>query len=295
MNRLSRFSFTHVLRNSVSFAEIGYILQEKVSGASGLKMMAWSSCLIGGNRRAASSENTSEYSEYSLGIAFSFSCCLCASSAHCCATFDLAMCNSSSGSRFTTVAMAFPSVVILLILARFVASSLVVLTVVSPETVAFLQLTSGSKVCSHGNPKIARSFPRLVMKNSRISVVPPQVISKLVYLVSSPSTFLVPSTLVTVLGISSGLVLIPSLFAILLSMKLCVAPLSSSASSWAFLLRAMNVNGTCIAVFLLIYMRSVLIALVQALGFERFKNPLPGGGSYPVCLLFLPRLSSPVP
>ena len=75
------------------------------------------------------------------------------------------------------------------------------------------------------------------------------------------------------LGLASGLVPIPSRFAIRLSMKLWVAPLSSNARSSAVFAFVWRVNGTCIALLLVMYMRSVLIALAQAVGFELPKNP----------------------
>ena len=92
---------------------------------------------------------------------------------------------------------------------------------------------------------------------------------------SIPSQFPVPSTLIVLLGVASGLVPIPSLFTIpsRLSMKLWVVPLSNSACFLAVFAFMWRVNGTCIALLLVMYMRSVLIALAQAVGFELPKNP----------------------
>ena len=45
-----------------------YTLQSKVGGASGLRVMTWSSCHAGGNRCEASSEKTCAWCRYSSGI-----------------------------------------------------------------------------------------------------------------------------------------------------------------------------------------------------------------------------------
>src|ERR1700743_3607850 len=68
MKFLPKFSSIHPLRNSVSLADIGYILHENVSGAVGLKSMGWSSSRVGGKRLAASSKKTSAKSLYCTGI-----------------------------------------------------------------------------------------------------------------------------------------------------------------------------------------------------------------------------------
>src|ERR1700761_4109030 len=68
MKPFPRFSLIHPLRNSVSLADIGYILHENVSGAVGLKSMGWSSLRMSGKRLAASSEKTSAKSLYCAGM-----------------------------------------------------------------------------------------------------------------------------------------------------------------------------------------------------------------------------------
>ena len=45
-----------------------YTLQSKVGGASGLRVMTWSSCRVGGNRCEASLEKTCAWCRYSSGI-----------------------------------------------------------------------------------------------------------------------------------------------------------------------------------------------------------------------------------
>src|SRR6266576_3876883 len=93
MNCFWRFSSIQSLRKFVSGVEMGYILQEKVSGVPSLKLIAWSSSLFGGKRCAASSEKTSVYSLYCSGMvdAIITSFPLCAASAHCWAKFVLLM------------------------------------------------------------------------------------------------------------------------------------------------------------------------------------------------------------
>src|SRR6266700_763975 len=88
-----RFSSIQSLRKFVSGVEIGYILQEKVSGVPSLKLITWSSSLVGGKRHAASSEKTSLYSLYCSEIvdAVITSFFLCAASAHYWARFVLLM------------------------------------------------------------------------------------------------------------------------------------------------------------------------------------------------------------
>src|SRR6266576_3199425 len=112
MNCFWRFSSIQSLRKFVSGVEMGYILQEKVSGVPSLKLIAWSSSLFGGKRCAASSEKTSAYSLYCSGmvdaVITSFS--LYAASAHCWARFVLLMtiCISSPWSFLLFLAKSHP-------------------------------------------------------------------------------------------------------------------------------------------------------------------------------------------
>src|SRR6266699_6793992 len=88
-----RFSSIQSLRKFISGVEMGYILQEKVSGIPFLKLIAWSSSFIGGKRRASSLEKTSLYSLYCSEMvdAVITSFPLCPTSAHCWARFVLLM------------------------------------------------------------------------------------------------------------------------------------------------------------------------------------------------------------
>src|SRR6266576_1557859 len=107
-----RFSSIQSLRKFISGVKMGYILQEKVSGVPSLKLIAWSSSLIGGKRHAASSEKTSAYSTYCLGMvdAVIVSFPFCAASAHCWAKFVLlmTMCTSSPWSFLAFLARSRP-------------------------------------------------------------------------------------------------------------------------------------------------------------------------------------------
>src|ERR1700755_918560 len=162
MNSFLRFSSTHSLRNWVSEDDMGYILQENVSGAPSLNSMAWSSSLGGGNLFAASSEKTFAYSLYCSGMElsvttfFSFD----AASAHCWARFILlmVMCTSSPSSRFAFRAVCFTWNKIRDICAHSGGLFLVVFidTRVSVD-VPPCQSILGLKVCNHGNPNRALS------------------------------------------------------------------------------------------------------------------------------------------
>src|SRR6266566_300306 len=83
-----------------------------MSGVPSLKLIAWSSSLSGGKRRAASSEKTSTYSLYYSGMVDAVITFfpLYATSAHCWAKFILliTMCISLFGSFLAFLARSHP-------------------------------------------------------------------------------------------------------------------------------------------------------------------------------------------
>src|SRR6266403_5792514 len=86
-----------------------------------------------------------------------------------------------------------------------------------------------------------------------------------------PASLVVPSTLVSRIGCSRGLVWIPSRLVVRWSMKLSIVPLSSKAFSTMD--RFMHtVNGTFIFCMLW-YKRFGSFALLQVVEVEQFKNP----------------------
>src|SRR6266699_2352660 len=163
-----RFSSIQSLRKFVLGVEMGYILQEKVSGVPSLKLIAWSSSLSGGKRRAASSEKTSVYSLYCSGMvdAVIVFFPLCAASAHCWARFVLLMtiCTSSPWSFLAFLAKSRPMNRIRDICAHSGGSRFVVQMVTLVLSTSFsFQLIWGLNSCNHGKPKSARSSARSVM------------------------------------------------------------------------------------------------------------------------------------
>ena len=163
-----RFSSIQSLRKFVSGVEMGYILQEKVSGIPSLKLIAWSSSLIGGKWCAASSEKTSSYSLYCFGMvdAVITSLSLCAASTHYWAKFVLLMTRWTLSSLSTLAfhARCHPVSTIWDICAHSGGSEFVVQMVTSMSfIVPSFQLICGLNSYNHGKPNSVWSSARSVM------------------------------------------------------------------------------------------------------------------------------------
>ena len=139
-----------------------------------------------------------------------------------------------------------------------------------------VQLNWGSKVVSHGYPKIRSSLPRLVTKNLIVSSLFPVRIERSTYWVSMPAWLLVLSMFQIFRGLSKGWVPNPRRVMSLGSMKLSVAPESTKLRLSVIARDVRNETGIFILRRRVLYTDRQQIsrrALPQTVGFERFKNP----------------------
>ena len=138
---------------------------------------------------------------------------------------------------------------------------------------ASLHLNFGSKVESQGYPRIKSSPPRSVTRNFMISCLSPVRTSKSTQWVSAPALLVVPSIFQIFRGLSRGWLPRPSRRSSFGWMKLSVAPESTKIVLSAVACKVQNETGTFIERYLVIYTDLQPIALAQAVGLERPKNP----------------------
>ena len=138
---------------------------------------------------------------------------------------------------------------------------------------ASLHLNFGSKVESQGYPRIKSSPPRSVTKNFMISCLLPVRTSRSTQCVSAPALLVVPSIFHIFRGLSRGWLPRPSRLSSFRWIKLSVAPESTKMVLSAVVCKVRNETGTFIEWYLVMYTDLQPIALAQAVGFERPKNP----------------------
>ena len=138
---------------------------------------------------------------------------------------------------------------------------------------ASLHLNLGSKVESQGYPKIRSSPPRSVMRNFMTSCQVPVWTSKSTQCVSAPALLVVPLMFHIFHSLPRSWLPRPSRLSSFGWMKLPVAPESTKIFLSAMACRVRNETGTFIERYVVIYTDLQPIALAQAVGFERPKNP----------------------
>ena len=138
---------------------------------------------------------------------------------------------------------------------------------------ASLHLNLGSKVESQGYPKIRSSPPRSVMRNFITSCLSPVRTSRSTQCVSAPALLVVPSIFHIFHGLSRSWLPRPNLLRSFRCMKLSMAPESTRNLLSAMACKVLNEMGTFRERYLVIYTDLQPIALAQANGFERPKNP----------------------
>src|ERR1700761_8730993 len=141
----------------------------------------------------------------------------------------------------------------------------------------FVQLNWGSKVVSHGYPRIRSSFPRLVTRNRIVTSLVPVLTERSTYFVSIPAWLLVPSMFHILRGRSRSRVPSPSLVMSRGSIKLSVAPESTKIHLSVIARDVQKETGIFILRRRVLYTDRQHIsrrALPQTIGFERFKNPV---------------------
>ena len=138
---------------------------------------------------------------------------------------------------------------------------------------ASLHLNFGSKVESQGYPRIRSSPPRSVTKNFMISCLSPVQTSRSTQCVSAPALFVVPLIFHIFHGLSRGWLPRPSRLSSFGWIKLSIAPESTKMVLSAVVCKVRNETGTFIEQYLVTYTDLQPIALTQAVGFKRAKNP----------------------
>ena len=138
---------------------------------------------------------------------------------------------------------------------------------------ASLHLNFGSKVESQGYPRIKSSPPRSVTRNFMTSCLLPVWTSRSMQCVSAPALLVVPSIFHIFHGLSRGWLPSPSCLSNFGWIKLSVAPESTKMVLSAVVCKVWNETGTFIERYLVMYTDLQPIALAQAVGFERPKNP----------------------
>ena len=136
-----------------------------------------------------------------------------------------------------------------------------------------LHLNFGSKVESQGYPKIRTSPPKSVTRNLMISCQVPVQTSRSTQCVSTPALFVIPSIFQIFRGLSRSWLPRPHLFKSFGWIKLLVALESTKMFLSAMACKVLNETGTFIEWYLVIYTDLQPIALAQAVGFKRPKNP----------------------
>ena len=137
-----------------------------------------------------------------------------------------------------------------------------------------LHLNLGSNVESQGYPKTRSSPPRSVTRNFIISCLLPVRTSRSTQWVSTPALLVVPSIFHIFRGLSRGWLPRPSCWSNFGWMKLSVAPESTKIVLSAVVCKVQKGTGTFMERYLVIYTDLQPIALAQAEGLERPKNPL---------------------
>ena len=138
---------------------------------------------------------------------------------------------------------------------------------------ASLHLNFGSKVESQGYPRIRSSPPKLVTRNFMTSCLLPVRTSKSTQWVSAPALLVVPSMFQIFRGLSKGWLPNPNRRSSFGWMKLSVAPESTKMVLSAMACKVQKEMGTFIERYLVMYTDLQPIALAQAEGLERPKNP----------------------
>ena len=138
---------------------------------------------------------------------------------------------------------------------------------------ASLHRNFGSNVESHGYPRIRSSPPRSVTRNFMTSCLSPVRTSRSTLCVSAPALLVVPSMFHIFRGLSRGWLPSPSHLSSFGWIKLSVAPESTKIVLSAVACKVWNETGTFIERYLVMYTDLQPIALAQAVGFERPKNP----------------------
>ena len=138
---------------------------------------------------------------------------------------------------------------------------------------ASLHQNFGSKVESQGYPRIKSSPPKSVTRNFVTSCLLPVQTSKSTQWVSAPALLVVPSIFQIFRGRSRGWLPRPNRRSSFGWMKLSVAPESTKIVLSAVACKVQKETGTFIERYLVIYTDLQPIALAQAEGLERPKNP----------------------
>ena len=139
---------------------------------------------------------------------------------------------------------------------------------------ASLHLNFGLKVESQGYPRIRSSPPKSVTRNFMTSCLSPVQTSRSTLCVSTPALLVVPLMFHIFRGLSRGWLPRPSHLSSFGWIKLSVAPESTKIVLSAMVCKVQNEMGTFIERYLVMYSDLQPIALAQAVGFERPKNPL---------------------
>src|SRR5712691_6021029 len=176
MYPLAKFSSRNLSSATCSLADIGYILQLNVAGASLFSSILWSQDLDGGNFFASSSENKASWRLNSSGSLISSLPCSCA---YLCA-ISVALCVRLISTRPPFVSSGVPpdhgmhvrltsrmrsslSFSLIQPLMRWsLPRSRVSICSLGPFSSAFIQSISGLKVLNQGYPRMNLYFPRLV-------------------------------------------------------------------------------------------------------------------------------------
>ena len=157
-------SFSHLRNACLFFSGSGYILQLLESGVLGLNLMVWSHGRNGGKQCDSSSLNTLVCHWYSSGISILGALCLAVRARSvavvCMVVVSSSCCMMALLSGWVS-ARAITGVFrgILMLMVRMMMGRAAVLMV------AVLQAMWGSKVASHGYPRMMSSPPRSVMRN----------------------------------------------------------------------------------------------------------------------------------
>ena len=138
---------------------------------------------------------------------------------------------------------------------------------------ASLHLNFGLKVESQGYPRIRSSPPRSVTRNFITSCLLPVRTSRSTQWVSALALLVVPSMFQIFRGLSRGWLPRPSHQSSFGWIKLSVAPESTKIVLSAVACKVRKEMGTFIERYLVIYTDLQPIALAQAKGLERPKNP----------------------
>ena len=138
---------------------------------------------------------------------------------------------------------------------------------------ASLHLNLGSNVESQGYPRMRSSPPKSVTKNFITSSLSPVRTSKSTQCVSAPALLVVPSIFHIFRGLSKGWLPRPSRLSSFRWIKSSVAPESTKIVLLAVACKVQKETGTFIERYLVIYTDLQPIALAQAEGLERPKNP----------------------